>query len=446
MSDPMQPRATDDGTPAASGTSNTKPARGAQPRSFEQVMERVVASDNWNAALKAVMANDGAPGPDGMRACELRDHLARHRDGIVRKLLEGRFQPAPARRTEIPKASGGTRGLSIPNVVDRFVQQLLLQALTPLLDPNMSATSYGFRPGRSAHQAVEQARQYAKAGYSWVVDLDIEQFFDRVNHDKLMHRLGQEVRDKRVLGLIGRMLRAGHIQPDGGVIASEEGTPQGGPLSPLLANLYLDTLDQELTRRGLRFCRYADDCNIYVRSEQAARRVLASLTQWLDKELKLTVHPHKSGVGRPWERKFLGFTITALLLIAISSASLLRYKDHVREHFTGRGGGTTQQLSARWQAYVRGWWGYYRLAEDRQALQWLDGWTRRHMRKCFWQRWHSRKGRLRHLRALGIDAERARVASSTRGAWRVARFSALQQALSNRRLAARGFLLPTQLG
>lgn len=431
--------------------SNSAKAEGStddvgQAASSERVMERALERTNWEGALAVVIANAGAPGPDGMRTSELREHLERHGEGIKRKLLESRFRASPARRVQIPKASGGTRGLNIPNVTDRFVQQLLSQVLTPMLDPKMSASSYGFRPGRSAHQAVQQAQVYAREGYTWVVDLDIEKFFDRVNHDVLMHRLGQETRDKRVLKLVGSMLRAGHILPDGEVVASEEGTPQGGPLSPLLANLYLDALDQELTRRGLRFCRYADDCNIYVRSESAAQRVLEGVTAWIAKHLRLTVHPVKSGTGRVWERKFLGFTLTAVLLIAVAGASLLRYQDRVREHFTGRAGGTTVMLRDDWQRYLIGWWNYYGLAEDRTAVARLDGWTRRHMRKCFWQRWHSAAGRYRHLRHLGASDRMARIAHNGRGAWRIARTPALQSTLSNRVLLRYGFSVPTQLG
>jgi group II intron reverse transcriptase/maturase len=417
-----------------------------EPGFSERVMEEAVSAAHWEAAIQAVTANGGAPGADGMRTSELRVHLERHRDGIVRKLMEGRYRPAPARRVEIPKASGGTRGLHIPNVVDRFVQQLLLQVLTPRLDPTMSAASFGFRPGRNAHQAVQQAQAYAREGYDWVVDLDIENFFDQVNHDVLMHRLGQHVRDKRVLKLVGAMLRAGHVRPEGEVLASTAGTPQGGPLSPLLANLYLDALDRELSRRGLRFVRYADDCNIYVRSETAARRVLDGVGGWIARHLKLRVHPSKSGVGRSWERKFLGFTLTTALLIAIAGSSLLRYQDRVREQFTGRGGGTTVELRDDWLAYVRGWWSYYRLAEDRASIHALDGWTRRHMRKCIWQRWHSAAGRVRHLRELGASPKLARAGRSSRGAWRMARNGALHKALSLRTLIRYGFLVPTQLG
>jgi group II intron reverse transcriptase/maturase len=423
--------ATDGSAPGASG---------------KVVMEEAVVLENWRKALAAVVANRGAPGPDGMRTSELAGHLDLHGGTIVRKLLEGRYRPAAARRVEIPKASGGTRGLNVPNVVDRFVQQLLLQVLTPRLDPQMSASSYGFRPGRSAHQAVQQAQEYARAGFDWVVDLDIEKFFDRVNHDVLMHRLSREVEDRRVLHLIGQMLRAGHILPCGDVKPSEMGTPQGGPLSPLLANLYLDALDQELTRRGLKFCRYADDCNIYMRSRSAAERVAANVTTWLQRHLKLTVNASKSGVGRAWERKFLGFTLTLTLLIAIATSSLSRYQDMVREHYTGRGGGTTVQLRDAWLPKVRGWWSYYRLAEYRQPLADLSGWTRRHMRKCFWQRWHSSAGRYRHLRRLGLSHALAKAGYSTRGAWRMASNGAMNKALSNARLQRFGFLVPTDLG
>lgn len=279
-----------------------------------------------------------------------------------------------------------------------------------------------------------------------MVDLDIEQFFDRVNHDILMHRLGEETRDKRVLKLVGAMLRAGHILPDGDVVQSEEGTPQGGPLSPLLANLYLDALDRELTQRGLRFCRYADDCNIYVGSQKAAHRIKQSIGAWISRHLKLKVHPEKSGVGRVWERKFLGFTLTVALLIAIAAPSLSRYQDRVREHFTGRGGGTTVQLREDWRRYVQGWWSYFRLAEDRSGIQRLEGWTRRHMRKCFWQRWHSAAGRYRHLRQLGASHKLAGAAYSSRGAWRMARNGAMHTTLSNKTLKRHGFIVPTDQG
>ncbi len=352
----------------------------------EDLMEKVVSPTNWEQALGAVIRNDGAPGPDGMTVQQLEQHLAVHGETIRRRLLEGRYKPSAAKRRDIAKPNGGTRPLSIPNVQDRFVGQLLLGVLQPLFDRSFSAHSYGFRPGRSAHQAVEAARAYVKEGYTWVVDMDITQFFDRVNHDLLMSRLGKTVRDKRVLRLIGAFLRAGVVMPDGLRVRSEEGTPQAGPLSPLLANIYLDALDRELEKRGLRYVRYADDCNIYVRSEAAAQRVLTGLTQWIARHLKLQVSPTKSGTGRPWERKFLGFVILMTLLIGIAPQSLARFEDRTRELWDARQSLTSAELRDQWRDYLRGWWAYYRLAEDRRALFQREPWTRRHIRKCFWIR------------------------------------------------------------
>lgn len=415
------------------------------PKPLESVMEEAVGAECWEAALEAVESNRGAAGPDGMAASALRRHVQKYGEAIKRKLLLGTFIPAAAKRVEIAKPSGGTRGLNIPNVVDRFVQQLLLQVLTRHLDAQMSASSYGFRPGRSAHDAVRQAQAYARSGKTWVVDMDIEAFFDRVNHDVLMRRLSREVGDRRALKLINRMLTAGHILPEGEVVRSEQGTPQGGPLSPLLSNLYLDALDQELAKRGLNFCRYADDCNIYVGSQQAGERVLASVSAWLHKHLKLAVHPTKSGVGRVWERKFLGFTLTVALLLTVSTASMARYQDRVREHFADRNSVTSVELRDRWMSYVRGWWGYYRISEDHRPIKRWEGWTRRHIRKCFWQRWHSAEGRYRNLTRLDVGPKLARMAYSSRGAWRIAGGMAMQLALSNKTLRHYRFLVPTDL-
>ena len=270
---------------------------------LEDLMEQAVSPENWEAALYAVERNRGAAGPDGMKADELRRHLVTHGSVIVKRLLEGSYRPGAARRRDIPKASGGTRPLSIPNVQDRFVQQLLLGVLQPLFEPRFSESSHGFRPGRSAHDAVKAAQAFAREGYTYVVDMDIAKFFDTVNHDILMQQIGLVVRDKRVLRIIGRFLRAGVVMPDGVTVRGTEGTPQGGPLSPLLANIYLDALDKELERRGLRFSRYADDCNIHVKSQAAADRVLESLKGWIARHLRLEVSASKSGTGRPWERK-----------------------------------------------------------------------------------------------------------------------------------------------
>src|SRR5262252_509783 len=287
---------------------------------YEDLMEEVVSPENYGKALRAVIANQGAPGIDGMKTEELNGHLRKHWPKIHAKLLAGTYTPSPVRRVEIPKPTGGKRMLGIPTVLDRFIQQMLLQAMTPIWEPRFSEHSYGFRPGRSTRDAVRAAQGYAEKGKDWVVDTDISKFFDHVNWDILMGKIGQVIRDKRVLKLIGKYLRAGAML-NGVVVKSVEGTPQGGPLSPLLANIYLDALDRELERRGLSFVRYADDCNIYVRSPRAAARVLASVSQWLTCELRLEVNATKSGVGRPWERKFLGFRIRADLRIEAAPSS-----------------------------------------------------------------------------------------------------------------------------
>jgi len=410
----------------------------------EELMEQVVTQENATAAWLAVKRNGGAPGIDGMRTQQLRDHVRKHWETIRAKLLSGTYVPSPVRRVEIPKPNGGVRLLGIPTVLDRWIQQMLLQALQPILDPTFSAHSFGFRPGKSAHDAVRAAQNYIQAGKDWVVDMDITKFFDRVNHDILMQRIGQTIRDKRVLRLIGKYLRAG-VMIEGVVQSSEEGTPQGGPLSPLLANIYLDALDRELEGRGLAFSRYADDCNIYVSSQRAAERVLASITEWIKKHLRLEVNATKSGVGRAWERKFLGFRINPQGKIEAAPQSVERFKTKVRELWRSCQSQTSVELRDRWRAYVRGWWGYFRLAEERRNLFGLEGWIRRHIRSCFWQRWDNWRGRLRKLRSLGLSRRLLKVAHSSKGAWRIAASPSLQTALSNAVLRRHGFWMPSDL-
>ena len=407
-------------------------------------MEQVVTEANATDAWKAVKRNRGAPGIDGMTTEKLGDHIRAHWESIRAKLLAGTYAPNPVRRVEIPKPNGGKRMLGIPTVMDRWIQQMLLQVLQPIFDPTFSEHSYGFRPGRSAHEAVRAAQGHVRAGKDWVVDMDITKFFDHVNHDILMSRIGQTIRDKRMLRLIGRYLRAGAMS-EGVVIPSEEGTPQGGPLSPLLANLYLHALDQELARRGLAFCRYADDCNVYVGSRRAAERVLASLTEWIGRELRLEVNATKSGVGRPWERKFLGFRINPQGQIEIAPPSIERLREKVRELWRSCQSLSSEELRGQWRAFVQGWWGYFHLAEERRNVHDLEGWIRRHMRRCFWERWHDWKGRLRQLRRLGLRGRQLKVAHSSRGSWHVARNPSLHTALSNATLRKYGFLLPSDL-
>jgi RNA-directed DNA polymerase len=415
-----------------------------QKAMHEELMEQLVGLRNSAEALEAVKRNRGAAGIDGMPVGRLSDHVAEHWESLRAKLMAGEYRPSPVRRVEIPKAHGGTRLLGIPTVQDRWVQQMLLQVLQPILDPGFSPHSYGFRPGRGAHDAVRAAQGYIRAGKNWVVDMDITKFFDYVNHDILMTRIGKTIRDKRVLRLIGRYLRAG-VMMDGVVQESEKGTPQGGPLSPLLANIYLHALDEELEKRGLTFCRYADDCNIYVGSERAAERVLAQMSQWIGTELRLEVNAKKSGVGRPWERKFLGFRVNAAGKIEAAPTSLERFKEKVRELWNSRQSLTSKELRDRWCTYVRGWWGYYRLAEQRHPIFRLEQWIRRHIRACFWDRWHDRRGRLRHLRALGIRGRGLKMAQSSLGAWRASVAPSVQAALSNATLRKYKFLLPSDL-
>ena len=407
-------------------------------------MEEAVAPGNCRRALEAVERNQGAPGIDRMKTSELRAHLEVHWEKIRAKLLAGSYVPSPVRRVEIPKPSGGTRMLGIPTVLDRFIQQLLLQEMTPIFEPRFSEHSYGFRPGRSAHDAVAAAKRYAGQGKDWVVDIDIAKFFDHVNHDILMGRIAQVIRDKRVLHLIGKYLRRGAMV-EGVVVASVEGTPQGGPLSPLLANIYLDPLDQELEQRGHQFSRYADDCNIYVGSQAAAERAMATIQEWIEKHLRLKVNTAKSGTGRVWERKFLGFRLNRQGEIEVAPESLARFKTKVREMWQSGQSRTSNQLRDAWKRYVIGWWGYFRLAEERGSIFRLEGWIRRRIRSCFWQRWHSAVGRERRLRQLGLKGRMLLVAQSSRGAWHLARTGSLNAALNNAVLRQYGFLMPSDL-
>jgi RNA-directed DNA polymerase len=392
-------------------------------------MEHVVERTNLSAALARVKRNGGSPGMDGMTVEELPGYLKAHWPEIREALLAGRYQPQPVKRVEIPKPGGGVRQLGIPTVLDRFIQQALLQVLQPAWDGTFSDGSYGFRPGRSAHHAIAQAQQYLKAGYNWVVDLDLEKFFDRVNHDKLMSRVKARVTDRRVLQLIDRYLKAGALTGDG-FEATPEGAPQGGPLSPLLANLLLDGLDREVEKRGHRFVRYADDCNIYVRSARAGARVLASVTRYLKRKLKLVVNAAKSAVDRPWRRTFLGFSFTGRQpnRRQVSVKALKAFKQEIRRLTQRTRGVSLPQVVQEVRRYTTGWYAYFGWAEATSVFKELDSWVRRRLRCYLWKQWGRR--RYRELRNRGVSRDLAwNTTKSAHGPWRLSRSPALTYAL-----------------
>lgn len=424
-------------------TRSSEPGDGRKEERQEQApgwMEKIVSDENAAMALLAVERNGGAAGIDGMKTEQLRSHLEKHWLTIRRKLLEGTYVPSPVKRVWIPKGNGGQRPLGIPTVLDRFTQQLILGELQPYWEGIFSDRSWGFRPGRGAHDAVRSAQRIlTEEGKSWVVDMDIKGFFDHVDHDILMRLVGLHVRDPRALKLIGRFLRAG-VWEEGRVSQpTGQGTPQGGPLSPLLANIYLDVLDKELERRGLSFSRYADDCNIYVRSEKAAQRVLESITKFVEQKLKLEVSASKSGVDRPWKRKFLGFRLSPQGVIEVSEKAIEKFRNQVRRLWEPRQNKTSTQLRDQWERYLRGWWEYYRLSGHTEVLLRLDGWIGRHIRGCFWQRWHCAQGRIRALKKLGVKFPLILGARSGRGAWRMAKHPVMHKGLSNRTLQRYGF-------
>ena len=407
------------------------------------LLERMLERANILAALRRVEGNRGAAGVDGMEVGELRDHLRTHWAQIREQLREGSYRPSPVRRVEIGKPDGGVRELGIPTVLDRLIQQGLLQVLTPIFEPEFSEASYGFRPGRSAHQAVRRAEAFVVEGYGFVVDLDIEKFFDRVNHDILMARVAKRVGDKRVLKLIRAYLSAG-VLLNGVVVASEERTPQGGPISPLLANVLLDDLDKELERRGHRFVRYADDCNVYVKSERAGQRVMETVVGFLEEKLKLKVNRAKSGVARPKLRKFLGFRLfrdKAGVRIGLAPKTVERVKAAIRELTrASRGGWSMEERIRRLRARLVGWVGYYALADTGSVFKELDEWTRRRLRMVYRRQWKRGRTRRRNLRALGMPEWMGRMIGSGKGPWRNAGSPPMQAVLTKAYWAKAGLV------
>jgi group II intron reverse transcriptase/maturase len=383
------------------------------------LMDVVCERGNLMLAYHRVVKNKGAAGVDGIGIAEFKDHLKQHWPTIKAKLLAGAYMPSPVRRVDIPKPQGGVRTLGIPTLTDRLIQQALHQVLTPIFEADFSASSYGFRPGKNAHQAVKAARQYVAEGRRVVVDMDLEKFFDRVNHDLLMQKLSTKIEDGRALRLTRRYLEAG-MMADGIVSPRTEGTPQGGPLSPLLSNILLTELDQELERRGHAFCRYADDCNIYVKSQQAGERVMASITRFLADTLKLTVNAAKSAVAQPWKRKFLGYSLTwhQVPRLRIAPTSLKRLEDKIREVLKGARGRSLTTVITELNPILRGWMAYFKLTETKRVLEELDGWIRHKLRCILWRQWKRPYTRAKNLMRAGLTEERAfRSAFNQRGPW-----------------------------
>jgi RNA-directed DNA polymerase len=414
------------------GTESSGAMNGTEnPASTNRLMEEVCERENLKAALQRVKANKGSPGVDGITVIGIKDYLKQHWPAIREQLLNGTYEPKPVRRVEIAKPDGGVRKLGIPTVLDRFIQQAVMQVLQKRWDRTFSEYSYGFRPGRSAQQAVAQAQQYITEGHGWCVDLDLEKFFDRVNHDKLMGQIAKRIEDKRLLKLIRAFLNAG-VMENGLVSPSVEGTPQGGPLSPLLSNLVLDEFDRELERRGHRFVRYADDCNIYVSSERAGQRVMESITQFITQNLKLKVNEAKSAVARPQERKFLGFSFTAGPEVkrVIAPKALDRFKQRIRE-ITGRAKGVSMETTMEELApYMRGWRSYFGFCETPEVLVSLTGWVRRRLRCALWRQWKTVRRRRAALIELGVRPQlAANMAGSGRGPWYLALTKALNVGL-----------------
>ena len=406
------------------------------------MLERILHNDNLNAAFKRVKRNGGAAGIDGMEVEGMFPYLKEHGWELVQNIKAGTYKPQPVRRVEIPKPDGGVRLLGVPTVIDRMIQQAIAQVLQPIFEQTFSDNSYGFRPGRNAKQAIEQAKRYYDEGYKYVVDIDLAKYFDTVNHDILIEKVREHVSDERVIKLIRKYLKSG-VMLNGLESATTEGVPQGGNLSPLLSNIYLTSFDRLLESRGLRFVRYADDCNIYVKSPRAAERVMASCTKYLEGKLKLKVNQTKSQVGSPLELKFLGFTlctIRGVTGIRPHAKTLKRFKDKIRELTCRKQGNSIALILSDLKKYTSGWLGYYSIANMKRIIQDLNAWIRRRIRQLFWKQWKNVSARFKNLKSLGICNEMAwQWANSRLGYWRIAGSQILTYSLTNAYLASIGY-------
>jgi len=411
----------------------------------EDLLERILSRDNLNSAYKKVKRNKGSHGVDGMTVKELLSYLTIHGEALKESILGGTYKPQPVRRVEIPKPDGGVRLLGVPTVVDRVIQQAVAQVLTPLYEKKFSNSSYGFRPNRNAHQAIEQSRTYINEGYTWTVDIDLEKYFDTVNQDKLMRLISQDVKDGRVISLIRKFLVSG-VMVNGVVMETEEGFAQGGNISPLLSNIMLHELDCELEKRGLRFCRYADDCNIYVKSKRAAERVMQSITRFIEEDLKLKVNQTKSTVDRPWKLKFLGFSFyyhfkLGEYRVRVHEKSIKRFKAKLKE-LTGRSNGMSmdKRLQKLKQA-IQGWVNYFQIADMKTLTKNLDEWLRRRVRMVIWKTWKRIRTRFTNLQRLGLDKSKAwEYANTRKGYWRTSGSPILHRTLTNKILEKRGLV------
>lgn len=412
------------------------------------LLEQILSKDNMNNAYKRVKSNKGSHGTDGMTVDELLQHLKEHGQELMRSLLEGKYSPQPVRRVEIPKTDGGKRLLGIPTVVDRVIQQAIAQVLIPLYEMKFSDSSYGFRPLRSAKQAVKKCREYINAGYTWAVDIDLAKYFDTINHDKLIQLLSNDVKDGRVISLIRKYLKSG-VMINGAVMNTEEGAPQGGPLSPLLSNVMLHELDAELTKRGLHFCRYADDCNIYVKSEKAARRVMESITGFIENKLKLKVNKDKSTVDRPWKLKFLGFSFykgKGEYRIRVHEKPLNKFKARLKELTSRSNAMNMKYRFLKLRQLIVGWVNYFAIADMKNILKTLDEWLRRRIRMCFWKQWKKVKSKHDNLVKLGIQNAKAwEYANTRKGYWRISNSPILSKTLTNKYLKEIGLVTISEI-